>query len=373
MNGVFFSEGLDMDNDKVLGIEKKVKAQVDSLNKIGNIRHINVPLNSDDKIDRLKFVFPILKSKRETNRNILLDYIDSTVDYIYIRKPSLTIEFYKLLKIIKNKYRNIVIIMEIPTYPFHAEYQGFAKIMAIKSAQCEKKLFEVVDYIVTYSDDKMIWNIPCLRTSNCVDYASIPVRDNSYSLVNNTIRLTCVANYTYWHGADRLVKAVRDYKGPYLIIFNIVGGGKELDNLRILAEDHENIIFHGPKSGAELTEIFNHTDIAVDALGRHRSGVFYNSSLKGKEYVARGLPVISAVKTELDYLKDFNYYLKLPANDSDVDLESVIQFYERIYKDDDANVSEIIRTVTERKFDYKYGFEIPIKKVIEDRKKRNKV
>ena len=125
------------------------------------------------------------------------------------------------------------------------------------------------------------------------------------------------------------------------------------------------IIFHGPKSGRELDQIFDETDIAVDALGRHRSGVYYNSSLKGKEYVARGIPVISAVKTELDYMPEFKYYLTLPADDTDISMDDIIAFYEKIYFHNNPNeITLSIRQQTEKKFDYKFGFEDIIRTVL---------
>lgn len=366
MKGVFFSEGLHLDDAEKLGIEKKVIAQVKSLSNICEILQINVPLDENDKIDRVKFLLPFIKSNRERNREVLWDSISGEIKFLYIRKPSLTIEFYKLLKKIKKTRKDLIIIMEIPTFPFHREYQGLAKLMVLKSISCEKKLKDVVDYIVTYSNDDMIWGIPCLKTSNCVNYSEIMPRSECYETVEKTLRLTCVANYTYWHGVDRLIKGVLKYQGEWKIVLNIVGGGKELENLKRLANNSDRVIFYGSKSGKELQSIFDKTDIAVDALGRHRSGVYYNSSLKGKEYVARGVPVISAVKTELDYFDGFKYYLSLPADETDIDIENIIRFYESIYLDSDPNmITKNIRMITEKKFDYKYGFEDVIRTALD--------
>ena len=366
MKGIFFTEGLHLDEFETLGIEKKVIAQVKSLSNICEMIQINVPLNKKNKIDQIKFLFPFVKSIREKNREILLDNVSEDIKFIYIRKPSLTVRFYELLREIKRKKEDVIIIMEIPTFPFHFEYRGLAKLMALKSIACEKKLKNVVDYIVTYSDDDSIWGIPCLKTSNCVNYVDIAPRSEHYKPIKKTLRLTCVANYMYWHGVDRLIKGVLKYKGDWQIVLNIVGGGKELEHLKQLANNSDNIVFHGSQYGQELQNIFDKTDIAVDALGRHRSGVYYNSSLKGKEYVARGIPVISAVKTELDYLDDFKYYLPLPADDSDIDIENLIKFYKSIYQNSNPNlITSNIRSITEKNFDYKYGFENVIRAVVD--------
>ena len=356
MNGIYFFEGIDFKDNSNLGIENKIKQQIKCLKSFGTLIVIKTTFKKS-LLEKIKFIVPLVKSDREKQRESLLKNVSDKTDYIYIRKPSLTINFHKILRKIKNQYPNIFIIMEIPTYPFHSEYTGLSKIMALKSIRCEKKLRRTVDRIATYSDDNKIWDIETIRLSNCVDYSKIPPRSKNYHTVSKTIRLTCVANFTYWHGLDRLINGIKNYRGDYKIILNLVGGGREINNLKQLANGAPNIVFQGPKSGKALSEIFDNTDIAVDALGRHRSRVYYNSSLKGKEYAARGTPIISAVKTELDYLDNFPYYLKLPANDTPIDIENIIKFHEHIYSSKNENeITKSIREKTQKLFDYQTGY-----------------
>ncbi len=362
MNGIYYCEGIDSDDRSNLGIEEKVRQQIRCLNSFSKVTVICKPLDKS-ALDRIKFLLPYIKSTREKQREAILGAANDKTTYIYIRKPSLTVHFYKLLRKIKRLYPSIYIIMEIPTYPFHSEYKGISKIMAIKSSCCERKLHHVIDRIATYSDDDAIWKIPTIKLSNCVDYSKIPPRNKNYKPLPHTIRLTCVANFTYWHGIDRLIEGIKKYKGTYKIILNLVGGGKEIKNLKELANNMPNVIFHGPKSGNDLTEIFNQTDIAVDALGRHRSGVFYNSSLKGKEYSARGIPIISAVETELDRLNNYPYYLRFPADESPISIIKISKFYEKIYRSNNpVNITKTIRQLTKDCFDYKNSFQPIIEK-----------
>ena len=65
-------------------------------------------------------------------------------------------------------------------------------------------------------------------------------------------------------------------------------------------------------------------------MGRHRSGVFYNSSLKGKEYCAYGLVIVSGVRTELDNDATYKYYFRVPADDSPIDFNKVLDFYRTV-------------------------------------------
>ncbi len=364
MKGVYYYEGIDFSDKNNSGIINKVKNQIKCLKEIGDLTIIEGK-GSYGIFDEIRFILPIIESEREKQRKKIAESVTEDTNYIYIRKPSLTKKFYAILNKIKKNFPKIIIIMEIPTYPFHSEYRGISKIMAIKSTNCEKKLHEVIDYIATYSNDSEIWGIKTINLSNCVDYSSIKPRSDKYKIIDRTIRLTCVANFTYWHGLDRLIKGIKEYKGDYKVVLNLVGGGKEIDNLKELSKRDSRIVFHGSKSGKELDDIFDNTDIAVDALGRHRSGVYYNSSLKGKEYSARGVPSISAVKTELDDFEKYKYYLKLPETDEPINISEIVKFYTRVYKNQDTQrVTKEIRERTKDKFDYKYGYKNIIYKII---------
>lgn len=368
MKGVYFFEKRKSAKSDNIGIDNKISEQIKSLKTLGDLAVIKVDFEDNIK-DKIKFLLPFLSSERERKREILLKSIKNDTDYIYIRKPSLTIKFYKLLKKIKQKNPNIYIMMEIPTYPFHSEYNGLSRLNIIKSVNCERKLKNVVDRIMTYSDDDRIWGIPTLKLSNCVSYDDIPSRSKAYKTQKKTIRLTCVANFKYWHGIDRMINGMKKYGGDYNVVLNIVGEGEEISRLKQLSDGINNVVFHGLKTGDELTKIFNETDIAVDALGRHRSGVYYNSSLKGKEYVARGIPVVSAVETELDHMEDFPYYLKLPADESYIDVQKIIDFYEDIYsKKSPEVITHEIRNYTKELFDYKKGFAQKIKNELNERR-----
>ena len=169
----------------------------------------------------------------------------------------------------------------------------------------------------------------------------------------------------YWHGLDRLIRGIHEYKGNRQIVLNVVGNGNEIDRLRILSQNDKNIIFHGSKTGDDLSKIFNDTDIAVDALGRHRSGVYYNSSLKGKEYSARGIPSISSVMTELDFFDNYDFYLKLPSDDSSINVNTIIEFFDRINSNYTCEeITNNIRNITYNYFDYEYGFKNKIESLL---------
>lgn len=75
--------------------------------------------------------------------------------------------------------------------------------------------------------------------------------------------------------------------------------------------------------------------------------------------MAKGLPSISGVKTELDSMNEYEYYLRIPADDTPVDFNSVAEFYHKIY-DNGRSVSEIafeIRKYCETLFEFSKSFD----------------
>lgn len=365
MRGIYYFEEPALAKVSNIGVKNKIFHQIKCLEELGDVAVIKAVYNNNFW-EKFKFLLPMMKSDRERQMEKMLKLSDDAVDYIYIRMPLLTMEFYKVLKKIKDNFPNICIILEIPTFPFHSEYAGISKLKVIKSIKCERRLRNVVDKIITYSQDKTIWGIPTVKMSNCVSYKDVPPRSANYKLKKQTIRLTCVANFAYWHGLDRLIEGMKRYNGKYKIILNVVGDGEEINNLKLLSSGMKNVVFHGIKTGEDLTKIFDATDIAVDALGRHRTGVFFNSSLKGKEYVARGIPVVSAVKTELDNVSSFPYYFRFLADESYIDINDVIRFYDTVYSaDTPENITIKIRKITKKLFDYEWGFKKIIQGIVE--------
>ena len=135
-----------------------------------------------------------------------------------------------------------------------------------------------------------------------------------------------------------------------------MGDGDELDYYKRLTKElnlEDYVYMYGNKIGKELDEVYDICDIGLDALARHRSGIYYNSSLKGKEYAAKGIPIISGVETELDSKYDFRFYMRVPADDSELNIYDIIDFYKKIYQTekDIIEINKEIRKFARNNFD----------------------
>ncbi|KYG35615.1 glycosyltransferase [Priestia endophytica] len=342
------------------GVSKKIKSHITSLNKKG----LATELYSFQPSRNI-----VRKVMRQLPYNLFISsykYYErlNSVDFIYIRKMAFDYSFLRLLKNIKKRNPECKIILEIPTYPYDNEISKLIHVPGIiKDRYNRKKLFKFVDRIVTFSDDEEIFGIKTLRLSNGVDTELIKQRIPLVRKENN-INLIAVAMHSFWHGYDRFLEGMGRYYekgGKRNIFLHIVGEGDGVFNkYREIINKYslqDRVIFHGKRHGEELDQIYNKCNMALDSMGRHRSGVYYNSSLKGKEYAAKGLPVVSGVRTELDDVLDFEYYLRVPADETPINIEEIIKFYDEIYQLEEKEVIGEIRRYAEEHFDMDICFD----------------
>lgn len=342
-------------NNKCCGVTKKIMFQKQALAEIGFkgdvIYYYNENLIKEDLSSNNKRVLGNEFKERNKQRymyNILLEnYLLEDVDLIYIRYPRSRKEFISFMKAVKAINSKIKIFVEIVTYPYDEE--EIYSLLKYKSKIrykisglyriCEdrinrKKLNKYVDRIVTFSEDKNIFGVKTINTSNGIAKEIIGCKSNNK--INGTINIIGVGGIAKHHGYDRILYGMRLYLNNNLtesenIIFHIVGDGVEISNLKSITNENllnNNVIFHGFKSGEELEEIYKIADIAIGSIGRHRNGIFQLADLKSREYCAKGIPFIKTVK-DLDF-EDFKYCLTIEANDNAVNIAEIISFWDNI-------------------------------------------
>lgn len=346
-----------LENEKNIGVRKKIKYQIKALSKLGN-EVDKIYVNStiaylNDNIlfkvgDKLLKRFVLFFKLKKVNLELY--------DLIYIRNPGSNPFFISFLKKIKNKK----IIMEVPTYPYDNEANTFLlKVQNMLDKVYRRKLKNYVQRIVTYSDDKEIWGIPCVNISNGIDLEEIKIINKKN--IKDKIIFTSVSNCSIWHGIDRFIYSILEYiknNGKEEIVFNIIGEGNETSKLKRIVKENkilENIvIFYGRQTGKELDEFYNITDIGVGSLGRFRSGIVTMKALKNREYAAKGLPMIYS-EVDLGF-EDKKFVYKISHDESLIEIEKIIDWYKNLK----VTSKEI------RDFSKKFSWDIQMRKVIEE-------
>lgn len=328
------------------GISKKIRYQVQALVANGIETHLCY-LSDEQGVKRRMIDQEILVDygtgfkaklfKRFEFASIAKYAINNQFDLVYIRSDHNANPFTISLAR-KLKKSGIHVVMEIPTYPYDQEYiTPFMKLQLFIDKCFRKQFAKQLDYIVTYSNYTTIFGKPTLQLSNGIDFKEIHQK-KQLNDISHQINLIGVAEIHYWHGFDRLLKGLVNYYASnpmYKVYFHIVGifsGERERNEcLPIIKNNHLEpyVILHGQQHGEKLDAMFEKCDLGIGSLGRHRTGITNIKTLKNREYAARGIPFIYS---EID--EDFEnmpYILKMPANESPIDIMQVIKFYKSLH------------------------------------------
>ena len=214
-----------------------------------------------------------------------------------------------------------------------------------------------MDEVVTFYDvpGGEYYGIPVKIVPNGFDFSD--VKTISTDFVNEDIEIAAVSSMRIWHGYERLIEGLHIYyenKGSRNIIFHIVGDGREGMKYRELVSKYRldtHVIFHGAMHGKELDDLLERCALGVDSLARHRTGISVLSSLKSREYGAKGIPIINSC--DIDIIDDdFEFFLKVPADESPIDIDQVVAFYDSCYQGRSrVAVAKKIREYIEKKSD----------------------
>ena len=336
MEGVFKKELAKITLLKKLGLDCEVTFFANQNKYIFNdaikIIKIDENLNLIQRIRRARYIAHVIGNQIKN-----LDYPDC----VLLRYPYYILYYPK--NILKKK-RRCKIVFEHNT----KETDEFKLLTGCFSQIFLQEIFlgrfirSQADAIVGVTDEITQYQLkrchnpdkPHITIGNGIDVASVPLRHHP-PLITTELHLLFVANVSRWHGIDRLIRGLASYDGKTGIILHVAGEGAELPNLKKLVKDYgltENVIFHGFMTGQPLDELFNTCHIAVGSLGIHRKGLSQTSELKVREYCARGIPWIIACR-DPDFPDDFPYVHRIPADESPVNCEEVLEFAKRVCKD----------------------------------------
>lgn len=358
MKKLLYITFVDFSNIRFIGVIKKIKSQIKVFEQSGYdvtlIAQYKKGVYKSESSNSDSFhVFKNYTSK--SRRKFLTDFVIAELVYFkysfsYIRFQFFCPNVLNMLRAMKMK--GIVNLMEIPTFPYENELKkqglcGFLKLMC--DIFFRKYSVKYIDRFITYSNDTEIYGTKTINTINGVDLDYLPI---SKYKVTNELNLIAVASMMPWHGYDRLLKGIKSYGDKsheqINVHFHLVGDGDALGQYKKYVMDNkleDKVTFYGNKDGSELNEIFDKCSMGVSSLGLHRIGLNSASTLKAREYAARGLFVITTCA--LDFLKETDeLFLNVPSEDIEVDIEKIVMYYKNNilpYKDQIGDRKLLIR------------------------------
>ncbi|TJY42757.1 glycosyltransferase family 4 protein [Cohnella pontilimi] len=349
------------------GVIKKIKFQTKALKNLGyNVFHCALEgekvfiYNNEQKEDITIKMF----STRQTIVRSILKWIEKNkVSFCYIRYAySDPLYIYMLAKLKKSGAR---LVVEVPTYPYRQEKISKKKLFDINKIKVaidvifSHFLKRYVELLTTFMPFDKIFGVNTIQIENGIDLDSVNIRTPVQR--ENELHLLGLATMYDWQGFDRVIEGMLKYyskkDAKVRIYFHLVGEGNALSKWESLVEEYrlnEYVTFHGTLHGEELDKVFNYCDIGLGALGYYVLGRNSGSSLKIREYCARGLPFIYAYEETL--LVDNNYFFanKLPNTAEPIDMEKLLKFHESLRTD--KNVAIVMRNFAAEHFTWEKQF-----------------
>ena len=353
---------------EISGLEKKIDSQVSELNNWVNCEEIELQTSERSWVERMVGLLPFVSLP--WNYDSALNQINEA-DFFYIRRTTADRGYINFLKILRIKYPQSKIIVEIPTYPYLRDgYMSWNTWpFLIKEVYYRRKYKRYIDRFSTYSRDTSILGVQTIQIKNGIKVEEIkPIVDYDE---NGIIDLVMVAQMQPHHGYERLLLGLKEYysKGKKRkICCHFVGEGSEEKYYKKIVRENnldDYVIFHGFANGEDLDRIYNICDIGVTALGMYKGKVFLSSELKVREYLAKGLPMIVGAIQDVFLDRQEDFYLQFENNNTILDVDNIVQFYDEIYKLDRDSLHSRIRKYAFENVDISVTFKPVINYILE--------
>ncbi len=318
-----------------IGVARKIDMQMEEFARCFEMEEIEVRALHRSLARRLLGLFP--------TASIGWDYEAALArlkdpDFVYVRRTVADRAYVRFWKKLKELYPHCKIVIELFAYPYDRD--DFAKWNAwpfyFKELLYRPRLKRYVDRLVTYTEDREIFGIPTIRTTNGINMDSISRVEGVFH--DREVGLIGVAYMQRHHGYERIIEGLHQYYDapaapPYRVELRLVGDGPEKPVYQELVRRYrleEYVHFYPNMSGKELDELYNVSDIALVSFGTYKVG-FYGKlgALKSRECLAKGMPLITGCA--IDVLpEDYPYAETFPNDASIVKTEDIIAFYQRV-------------------------------------------
>lgn len=318
-----------------IGIAKKVHAQIKVFEeKFSTVYYTSyggqiIYLMLDGKVLEKQVAI----TRKECNHWILEWIKKYGIQKSYIRYALSDKWFVDFVKELKKK--NITTILEFPTIPYDGELSNNRE--KAEDRYYREQLSKYIEQCTTYANYDAVFKIPCIPLLNGVDLDELPV--HKLRKPDGRIVLVAAATMNKWHGYERVIEGLADYyaaKGEKNIVFRLVGEGTETDKYHQLVEQYElqeHVEFLGCLGGENLNQQYDEADIAIGTLAMYKINVTSGSPIKLRDYCARGIPFVYGYE-DGGFTGEERYALKVPNNNSPINMNEIIDFYNRIKKHD---------------------------------------
>lgn len=260
--------------------------------------------------------------------------------FLYIRRPIfMSREFVHFLKLFKSENPKAVVMLELPTFPYDAELSAPSLYFALrKDKKYRKQISSYVDYVAIPDESvKEAFGISAVPFYNGIDLDAVSTRKGSY-VQGGAIHIAFAASFASYHGCDLLIRGLAEYyqnDGERDIVLHLAGNSPLLPEIKELVKYEglsEHVVLHGMLDRRNLSNLYDRCALAVGCLALHRRAPHcIDSSLKTREYLAKGLPFFYAGDVDVLMKYPTDFCLQFESTETPIDFNRVVAFYDDLY------------------------------------------
>ena len=339
------------------GIYKKLSQTVETLQKLGYKSELILTSGEGGIRKALPSVL-----------NLMLRLLSAKADIVIVRNDILMPLLF--IGMIIQRLRGAYVIVDVPTPIFNwikeidlSEFKS--KIWRLRRTLLIRCVFPWSLWpackIIQYASESIYFSFGIKKKTivigNGIDVDLIPIRALYQPCIKKEFVMIGVAALAEWHGYDRIIRGIAEYnlsrtpESPN-VIFSIIGDGPIRKTLTSLSQSlgvGAFIRFYGFLSGEVLDSLFNNSHVAISSLGLYRVGLSEGSSLKSREYTARGVPFVNSGR-DIDFEPTPFFVFQVTNDNEPIDIFGLINWYENL--EYDAEMRNNLRSFAYKKLSF---------------------
>jgi hypothetical protein len=356
------------------GVRKKVISKIENLNTADSVcqgisfsNEISEPIN----LENCFTIIPFQKKQRRffnstyQNRlvykslNLFLDEQIHKYTHIIFRYPLASYSLFKLVKKHQNKivfehntkeieelelqsenFRNSLLFSIKPGYFIYLLERGYFQTRQEK--YYAKKIFQYAHSGIAVTNEIANYEMGRCNSyqvsviTNGIETEVCQLR-NLHPFNGNELNMFMLLGAgSAWHGIDRIINSLENYKGDKKITLDFIGNLSEFD-LKLISKSRikNQIRIINSVNEIDMNNLLNKYHIGLGSLSIYKIGLEEATPLKTREYMARGFPiVIGYTDTDMMNHSEFQMYCyQVPNNNSVISMDSLFHFVESVYLD----------------------------------------
>ena len=329
------------------GVMKKITLHIECLKRLGDEvdyfyhdgSNVFISENGQDTMLAKKVTKPFLYFNQLMKlAKKVIKAKNKKYDFVYIRFVAFDFFGFNALKYIRKHTNRIY--LEFPTF-FIPE----KNLKNLIKFHYNKYIHKFIDKAVLDGLDNEAYKMPTLKIINGTDLSKISPKKPIFCDEINVLLVAFIQDY---HGVDKIINATKNYYengGKRNVVFHIVGEGENLQ--KFISDVKKNnidghFVFYGKLPTDKMFEVFDKCELGISSLSNKEIGVTCSSTLKSKEYLAKGLPIIS--DTMLDVFVDNPKYF-FHILEKNFTIKEMVEFYDVVYRNNDKQ--KIINDIRE--------------------------